>query len=80
MCLLCLVRGSQEGVAGGWGPVAGRSPSWALLPPQSWQPPHLRRFQMGWKYLEVLIAKMMLGTRKKVHHARQNQKAFWNRG
>lgn len=42
--------------------------------------PHLRRFQMGWKYLEVLIAKMMLGTRKKVHHARQNQKAFWSRG
>lgn len=35
---------------------------------------------MGWKYLEVLIAKMMLGTRKKVHHARQNQKAFWSRG
>lgn len=33
---------------------------------------------MGRKYLEVLTAKMMLGIRKKVHQARQNQKAFWN--
>lgn len=36
----------------------------------------LRRFRMGRKYLEVLTAKMMLGMRKKVHHPRQNQKAF----
>lgn len=35
---------------------------------------------MEWKYLEVLTAKMTLGSRKKVHHARQNQKAFWSRG
>lgn len=35
---------------------------------------------MGWKYLEVLVAKTTLGSRKKVHHARQNQKAFWSRG
>ena len=35
---------------------------------------------MGRKYLEVLIAKTMLGIRKKVHHPRQNQKAFWDRG
>lgn len=39
--------------------------------------PYLRRFRMGRKYLEVLTAKMMLGMRKKVHHPRQNQKAFW---
>ena len=26
------------------------------------------------------MAKMILGTRKKVHHARQNQEAFWNKG
>jgi hypothetical protein len=24
-----------------------------------------------------LMAKMMLGIRKKVHHPKQNQKAFW---
>lgn len=53
---------------------------WAPVAPTVLAAPHLRRFQMGWKYLEVLIAKMMLGTRKKVHHARQNQKAFWSRG
>lgn len=35
---------------------------------------------MGRKYLEVLTAKTMLGIRKKVHHPRQNQKAFWDRG
>lgn len=34
---------------------------------------------MGRKYFEVLTAKTMLGIRKKVHQARQNQKAFWNR-
>lgn len=51
-----------------------------LLHPQTWQPPHLSRFRMGWKYLEVLIAKMTLGIRKKAHQPRQNQKAFWNRG
>lgn len=38
--------------------------------------PHLRRFRIGRKYLEVLTAKMMLGMRKKVHQPRQNQKAF----
>lgn len=56
--------------------LEGRLPGPLMSPPQSWQPPHLRRFQTGRKYLEVLTAKMMLGIRKKVHHARQNQKAF----
>lgn len=36
----------------------------------------LRRFQTGWQCLEVFIAKMMLGTRKKAQQPRQNQKAF----
>ena len=48
--------------------------------PQAWQPPHLRRFRMGRKYLEVLTAKMTLGIRRKAHQPRQNQKAFCSRG
>lgn len=35
---------------------------------------------MGRKYLEVLTAKTILGIRKKAHHERQNQKAFWGGG
>lgn len=52
-------------------------PTGYLMPTVVLAAPYLRRFRMGRKYLEVLTAKMMLGMRKKVHHPRQNQKAFW---
>lgn len=76
MSLLCvggLRRGCDRDLA------AERTLPWPLTLPAALAAPHLRRFRIGRKYLEVLTAKMMLGIRKKVHHARQNQKAFCNR-
>lgn len=68
------------GMVGDKGPASIKAPSWASSVPVSpdiLAAPHLRRFRMGRKYLEVFTAKMILGMRKKVHQARQNQKAFW---
>lgn len=69
--LSLLGRGMDKGVAQ-W---LQRIPGY-LMPTVVPTVPYLRRFRMGRKYLEVLTAKMMLGMRKKVHHPRQNQKAF----
>lgn len=78
---LGLLRASMSfcGLGRLWRGMAGSGARWlGGRLPGSQQPPHLRRFQTGWQCLEVFIAKMMLGTRKKAQQPRQNQKAFWD--